>query len=203
MTILERGKDVLGKVKISGGGRCNVTHACWLPRELVKHYPRGAKELMGPFNSFCTGDTVEWFEKRKVNLKIEDDGRMFPITDSSQTIVDCLMKSAYKAGIQLITQENIQQVYPPEEAGQRWKLLSAKGTAYYADRVLMATGSSTKVWDMIQHLGHEIVPPVPSLFTKFWPIALVLNPEFKDASKNPFPLCSLEAIFTFPAEKSP
>ncbi|WP_300485730.1 NAD(P)/FAD-dependent oxidoreductase, partial [Flavobacterium sp.] len=87
IAILERGKDVLSKVRVSGGGRCNVTHACFIPNELVKFYPRGEKELKGPFHQFCSGDTIEWFERHGVELKIEDDGRMFPVTDSSQTII--------------------------------------------------------------------------------------------------------------------
>src|SRR5690606_33674407 len=89
IAILERGKEVLTKVRISGGGRCNVTHACFEPNELVKNYPRGEKELRGPFHSFAAGDTIEWFERHGVALKIEDDGRMFPVSDSSQTIIDC------------------------------------------------------------------------------------------------------------------
>ncbi|RZJ53057.1 MAG: FAD-binding protein, partial [Flavobacterium sp.] len=91
IAILERGKEVLSKVRVSGGGRCNVTHACFVPNDLVKFYPRGEKELRGPFHAFAAGDTIEWFEQRGVELKTEDDGRMFPITDSSQTIIDCFM----------------------------------------------------------------------------------------------------------------
>jgi predicted Rossmann fold flavoprotein len=87
IALLERGKNVLEKVRISGGGRCNVTHACFVPNDLVKFYPRGEKELKGPFHQFCSGDTIEWFEKHGVELKIEDDGRMFPVSDSSQTII--------------------------------------------------------------------------------------------------------------------
>ena len=94
VAILERGKTVLEKVRISGGGRCNVTHACFVPNDLVKFYPRGEKELRGPFHQFCSGDTIEWFEKHGVALKIEDDGRMFPNSDSSQTIIDCLVRAA-------------------------------------------------------------------------------------------------------------
>src|SRR3954468_15770907 len=96
IAMLERGKEVLTKVRISGGGRCNVTHACFVPNELVKFYPRGEKELRGPFHQFCSGDTVEWFEKRGVALKIEDDGRMFPMSNSSQTIIDCFLSLTKK-----------------------------------------------------------------------------------------------------------
>ena len=99
--IIERGKKVLEKVKISGGGRCNLTHACFEPRELINFYPRGSKALLGPFHQFCSGDTVDWFEKRGVKTKIESDGRMFPISDDSQTIIDCLMESAKAAGVKI------------------------------------------------------------------------------------------------------
>src|SRR6478672_4742906 len=96
IAILERGKEVLTKVRVSGGGRCNVTHACFEPNELVKYYPRGEKELRGPFHAFSTGDTISWFEDHGVALKIEPDGRMFPVTDSSQTIIDCFLDAAQK-----------------------------------------------------------------------------------------------------------
>lgn len=97
--IFERGKEVLTKVKVSGGGRCNVTHAEFTPSELVQHYPRGEKELLGPFHTFMTGDTIEWFEKRSIALKIEDDGRMFPVTNSSQTIIDCFLSETKQRGV--------------------------------------------------------------------------------------------------------
>ena len=99
--ILEKGTAPLAKVKVSGGGRCNVTHACFVPKELVKNYPRGARELLGPFHTFQPRDTVAWFESRGVPLKVEADGRMFPTTDSSQTIIDCLMNSAKQAGVEV------------------------------------------------------------------------------------------------------
>ena len=107
IAILERGKEVLSKVRISGGGRCNVTHACFIPDELVKFYPRGEKELRGPFNRFCSGDTIEWFERHNVVLKIEEDGRMFPLTDSSQTIIDCFLDTSKKLGVQVLLGESI------------------------------------------------------------------------------------------------
>ena len=103
VTLFERGKSVLEKVRISGGGRCNVTHACWEARELVKNYPRGSRELLGPFLRFGPQQTVDWFESRGVRLKTEADGRMFPTTDDSQTIVDCLERTAHRAGVQVRT----------------------------------------------------------------------------------------------------
>lgn len=163
--ILEKGKEVLGKVKVSGGGRCNVTNGCFEPAELVKNYPRGGKALLGPFHRFCTGDTMHWFESRGVALKIEDDGRVFPVSNNSQTIIDCLLEAAHKAGVEVIRQTRVDQIYPPEQENQRWKIVTGEGEALYADKVLIASGSSTPVWDMIRHLGHQIVEPVPSLFT--------------------------------------
>ncbi|OYQ47454.1 aminoacetone oxidase family FAD-binding enzyme [Flavobacterium cyanobacteriorum] len=161
VAILERGQEVLGKVRISGGGRCNVTHACFVPDELVKFYPRGEKELRGPFNRFCSGDTIEWFEHRGVELKIEDDGRMFPVTDSSQTIIDCFFTAARKLDIQILLGESIQSVYRSQK---HWKIDTNKEN-FLAENLVMATGSNPKMWDMLQGLGHTIVPPVPSLFT--------------------------------------
>ncbi|RWW93842.1 BaiN/RdsA family NAD(P)/FAD-dependent oxidoreductase [Flavobacterium cerinum] len=161
VAILERGKEVLSKVRISGGGRCNVTHACFIPNDLVKFYPRGEKELKGPFNQFCSGDTIEWFERHGVELKIEDDGRMFPVTDSSQTIIDCFLETSKKLGIQILMGESIQSLY---RADSHWKIETNK-EVFLADKLVMATGSNPKMWDMLEELGHTIVSPVPSLFT--------------------------------------
>ncbi|MGQ2983299.1 NAD(P)/FAD-dependent oxidoreductase [Flavobacterium sp.] len=161
VAILERGKEVLSKVRISGGGRCNVTHACFVPNDLVKFYPRGEKELRGPFNRFCSGDTIEWFEKHGVELKIEEDGRMFPVTDSSQTIIDCFMDAVKKLNIQVLTGESIQSLYKTET---HWKIETNK-EVFVAVHLVMATGSNPKMWDMLAELGHTVIPPVPSLFT--------------------------------------
>ena len=103
IAILERGKDVLQKVKVSGGGRCNVTHACFDPKELTQYYPRGEKELLGPFHQFACGDTFEWFDKQGIALKIEEDGRVFPTSNSSQTIIDCFQKLVKKHNIEVFT----------------------------------------------------------------------------------------------------
>ncbi|MFN7117544.1 MAG: NAD(P)/FAD-dependent oxidoreductase [Saprospiraceae bacterium] len=163
VTILERGKNVLEKVKISGGGRCNVTHAVWTPAELVKHYPRGAKELLGPFHRFACGDTVDWFEKRGVPLKIEEDGRMFPQTDDSQTIINCLWQSAVRAGVKIRTQTRVKSFYFDKNINA-WKILTEE-KELLADNLLLTTGSNTAIWETLQNLGHTIVEPVPSLFT--------------------------------------
>jgi len=154
---------VLEKVKISGGGRCNVTHACWTPMELVKNYPRGFKELLGPFNRFAAGDTVDWFEKRGVPLKIEEDGRMFPETDDSQTIIDCLWESAIRAGVKIRTQTRVKH-FDFGINSEQWKIIT-EDQEFIADKLLLATGSNPFVWKALQGMGHQIIPPVPSLFT--------------------------------------
>ncbi len=159
--ILERGNEVLTKVKVSGGGRCNVTHAEFLPKPLTENYPRGKKELLGPFHHFMTGDTVAWFEERGVTLKVEEDGRMFPITDSSQTIIDCFADEAKRLGIQLEKKTGVQKITPTEVG---WRVLT-KEKEYTCDYVVVATGSSPKFWKILENLGHTIVRPVPSLFT--------------------------------------
>lgn len=164
ITILERGKEVLAKVKVSGGGRCNLTHACFVPRELVKYYPRGEKELLGPFHQFAPGDTIDWFERRGVPTKIEADGRMFPRSDDSQTVVDCLWRSAIQAGVKIKTGLRVEQLIPPTLPGEPWQLRTPQGL-FPADRVLVATGASPAVWSGLANLGLRIVPPVPSLFT--------------------------------------
>jgi predicted flavoprotein YhiN len=187
ITILERGKSVLEKVRISGGGRCNVTHACWDPRELVKFYPRGSKELLGPFNSFACGDTMGWFADRGVELKIEDDGRIFPVTDTSQTIIDCLWNTAKGSGVKVLTKTRVSEIVRVEgekgvkgegekgvkdEGNKRgkdednfghWEVKAGDRT-FRADRLIVTSGSNPAVWKMLGTLGHKLVPPVPSLF---------------------------------------
>ena len=162
VTILERGKAVLEKVRISGGGRCNVTHACWEPRELVKFYPRGGKELLGPFHSFACGDTMGWFEDRGVPLKIEDDGRVFPTSDSSQSIINCLWNSAKARGVTVQTRTRVTNIEVPNADG-KW-VVHTNGETYRADRLIVTTGSNPAVWQLLAKLGHQLVAPVPSLF---------------------------------------
>jgi predicted Rossmann fold flavoprotein len=161
VAILERGAEVLQKVRISGGGRCNVTHACFEPNELVKFYPRGEKELRGPFHQFCSGDTIEWFEKHGVELKIETDGRMFPVSNSSQTIIDCFLKATQKLGIAVLTGQSVQSIFKKEH---EWKI-ETQTENYLAEKLILATGSNPKVWEMLQIFGHAVISPVPSLFT--------------------------------------
>ena len=161
VAILERGSEVLQKVRISGGGRCNVTHACFEPNELVKFYPRGEKELRGPFHQFCSGDTIEWFENHGVELKIEDDGRMFPVSNSSQTIVDCFLQATQKLGISVLTGQSVQSIFKKDTF---WKI-ETQSENYLTEKLILATGSNPKIWEMLQIFGHAIVSPVPSLFT--------------------------------------
>ncbi|OOG77376.1 NAD(P)/FAD-dependent oxidoreductase [Flavobacterium sp. A45] len=161
VAILERGAEVLGKVRVSGGGRCNVTHACFEPNELVKFYPRGEKELRGPFHQFCSGDTIEWFEKHGVELKIEEDGRMFPVSNSSQTIIDCFVKATQKLGIMVLTGQSVQSIFKKDNF---WKV-ETQNENYIAEKLVLATGSNPKIWEMLQQQGHAVVSPVPSLFT--------------------------------------
>lgn len=161
--LLEKSAQYLGKVRISGGGRCNVTHACFDPRDLVEFYPRGGQELLGPFTRFACGDTMEWFEDRGVALKVEEDGRVFPVSDQSETVVECLMSMADAAGVQLSQQVGLKQISPNSQGG--WVLRLESGEELLADRVLFAPGSSKKIWDLLEGLGHRIVAPVPSLFT--------------------------------------
>ncbi|GAA4312682.1 NAD(P)/FAD-dependent oxidoreductase [Pontixanthobacter gangjinensis] len=159
--ILERGKEVLTKVKVSGGGRCNVTHAEFIPAELVKRYPRGEKELRGPFHKFMTGDTIGWFEERGIDLKIEEDGRMFPVTDSSQTIIDCFKKQCLKLNIEIQKGQSLKKIKKEED---HW-LIETNTHSFPTQKVMLATGSNSKIWKMLERMGHSIVPAVPSLFT--------------------------------------
>lgn len=161
VAILERGKEVLTKVKVSGGGRCNVTHAEFIPQELTRNYPRGEKELLGPFHTFMTGDTIEWFEKRGVELKIEDDGRMFPVSNSSQTIIDCFLYEAKKHNVTIFKNQPVTTIINKEQSWQ----LETKTEVFTCKKLVVATGSNPKIWKLLETLGHTITPPVPSLFT--------------------------------------
>ncbi len=161
VTLLERSSKVLTKVKVSGGGRCNVTHAEFIPKELVKNYPRGKKELLGPFHTFMTGDTIEWFENRGVPLKIEEDGRMFPISDSSQTIIDCFEFEAKRLGVHVLKNHSVKSI---DKEGEFWKTSTDEET-FTSEKIVICTGSNQKFWELLKKLGHTIIPPVPSLFT--------------------------------------
>ena len=161
VVVLERGKDVLNKVKVSGGGRCNVTHAEFIPQELVLNYPRGEKELLGPFHQFMTGDTIEWFDKRGVELKIEEDGRMFPVSNSSQTIIDCFLYEAEKYKVEVLKSHAVKNI---SKEDTNWLIDTNQGP-FSSKKLVVATGSSSKIWDLLKDLGHKVIKPVPSLFT--------------------------------------
>jgi len=191
VTVLERGPQFLSKVRISGGGRCNVTHACFDARELAARYPRGGRALLAPFKNFQAGDTVAWFESRGVKLKTEADGRMFPVSDSSQTIMDCLMSAAKAAGVKLRLNAGVESVV--KNADGKFVLMlgragsplpdvatrandGAQGTArpteksgekIACDRLLLATGGcrAAVAGQLAVSLGHTLEAPVPSLFT--------------------------------------
>jgi len=161
ITILEQNSDVLQKVKVSGGGRCNVTHACFDPRELVQFYPRGNKELLSVFTKFQPGDTMDWFEQRKVALKIENDNRIFPETNSSQTIINTFLHEIEKKRVEVKTKCSVKEI---EKLEEKYLVKTSLGD-FEADYVIYTTGSSPKSLKMIQNLGHKIVDLVPSLFT--------------------------------------
>jgi predicted Rossmann fold flavoprotein len=165
VTLLEATRHPLAKVRISGGGRCNVTNSCTDPREFATHYPRGARELLGPLHRFGARDTVAWFAARGVELKAEPDGRMFPETDSSATIIDCLERSAREAGVHVRTCCAVRTVVPT--GGGDFALALHGGETVAAERVLLATGggASSGGIALARALGHAIEPLVPSLFT--------------------------------------
>jgi predicted Rossmann fold flavoprotein len=160
--LLEAGGQLLSKVRISGGGRCNVTHACFDPKVLIQNYPRGSKALIGAFSRFQAQDTVTWFNKHGVQLKTEADGRMFPTTDNSETIVDCLIQTAKYAGIKICTSTPVVSV---KRLSKNFEVILKSGDSLEADRLLIATGSNPVGYKIAQAFGHSIESPVPSLFT--------------------------------------
>lgn len=159
--ILEKSEKVLNKVKISGGGRCNVTHACFDPQEMTSFYPRGNKELRGPFHQFLCGDMMAWLEDRGVPTHLEEDGRVFPTTNSSQTIIDCFLGLCKRYNIQIKTKTALTSLVKNDTT---WEVATTS-ESYISKSVLLATGSSPKMWNYLKSLNYEIVPPVPSLFT--------------------------------------
>ena len=161
VALLERGRTGLSKVKVSGGGRCNVTHAEFIPSELVQNYPRGEKELLGPFHQFMTGDTIAWFEDRGVELKTEDDGRMFPVSNSSQTIIDCFLNETKKHHVEVLYRHSVKNI---DDKGGLFQIETSQGP-FLTKKIVIATGSSAKIWSLLEDFGHTISAAVPSLFT--------------------------------------
>ncbi|MBL0056107.1 MAG: NAD(P)/FAD-dependent oxidoreductase [Chitinophagaceae bacterium] len=172
--LLEKGNKLLSKVKVSGGGRCNVTHACFSIAEMVKKYPRGGSFLKKAFHHFFTKDTVEWFAERGVKLKTEADGRMFPVTDNSETIIQCLLKEAAKYGVQILMNREVIRLnllplnsQTGKDHAKRFELVFSNGETLQADHVCIATGGSPKAghYAWIREMMHPVAEPVPSLFT--------------------------------------
>lgn len=178
VAILEQNSEVLQKVKISGGGRCNVSHACFDPRDLVGFYPRGNKELLSVFHHFQPGDTMDWFDQRNVSLKIEDDNRIFPESNSSQTIINCLMNEVNQKNFTIKTKSVVTEILKNDEKF----LVKTNSGDFTADFVIYCTGSSPKSLKILQNLGHQIVEPVPSLFT-----FNIKNETLKDLMGTSFP----------------
>jgi predicted Rossmann fold flavoprotein len=169
--LLEAGRQLLAKVRISGGGRCNATHACFDPAILVQNYPRGGKALRGAFTRFQPRDTVEWFASHSVILKTEADGRMFPVTDDSETIVNCLIRAAEEAGVQIRIGDAVVSVNKKHGEGEYGSSASTfeielkSGERLKCDRLIIATGSNPSGFKWAKDLGHTVEQPVPSLFT--------------------------------------
>ncbi|MDO5104393.1 NAD(P)/FAD-dependent oxidoreductase [Capnocytophaga sp.] len=161
IALLEKGKEVLSKVRISGGGRCNLTHAEYLPKQLVRNYPRGEKELLSPFHRFMCGDVMEWFENRGVPLKVEDDGRVFPQSNTSESIISCFLSKAKQHNIQILREQNATNL---KKHTEYWEVFT-QSSVFTTKKLVIATGSNPKIWQLLAKLGHTIVPPVPSLFT--------------------------------------
>lgn len=163
VAVAEKSNKVLSKVKISGGGRCNVTHNCFELKKLCSHYPRGEKELRQVFKQFAVEDTIEWFETRGVKLKTEEDGRMFPITNNSQSIIDCLLSEIKRLGVEILLKTSVTKLRVKENQFQ----LITNNQQLTTTKLIIATGGSPKLSGLqwLKDLKHEIIPPVPSLFT--------------------------------------
>jgi predicted Rossmann fold flavoprotein len=164
VTVIEKTGKLLSKVKVSGGGRCNVTHACFSIADMIKKYPRGSSFLKKAFHHFFTTDTIEWFKQRGVELKTEADGRMFPVTDSSQTIIDCLLKEANKYGVEILMNAEVKQLI---KANDQFEISIGDNRILQADYVCIASGGYPKSvqFEWLKNLGHSVEEPVPSLFT--------------------------------------
>jgi predicted Rossmann fold flavoprotein len=164
VTIYEKTGKLLTKVLVSGGGRCNVTHACFENNRLTTNYPRGERPLKSAFTRFSTKDTVEWFSSRGIKLKTESDGRMFPITDNSETIANCLLNEAKKLKVNITLNTEVKSIQSKMDGGF---LLNTNNAIVAADKIIVTTGGQSKTagFGWLKELGHNIESPVPSLFT--------------------------------------
>ncbi len=195
--VLEAGRKPLSKVEISGGGRCNVTHACFDPNELIHYYPRGEQELLGPFKKFQPKDMVEWFNSKGVKIKKENDGRMFPASDSSTTIISTFLNTMKRLGIELMISTRAVS-WEKDKTNSFWNIKLMDGRDLAAKNILISSGSDQRTWDFLKKAGHTIIEPVPSLFTFHIkdktltelqgisrPSANLQIPEFNLASEGP------------------
>jgi predicted Rossmann fold flavoprotein len=197
--VLDGGKKVLRKVRISGGGRCNLTHHCFDPKELSERYPRGGRQLRGAFHHFQPKDTIEWFSKRGVATKTEADGRMFPVSDCSQSVINCLEKSAREARVEVWTESKVREIDPPE-AGNPWSIKLGDGRVEKTEKLCLAMGSlaHSGLVQIIENLDHKVVPLVPSLFA-----FNLRNHPMKDLSGISVPLARVRILPKSPFREGP
>ncbi len=195
LTILEKSNKLLSKVKISGGGRCNVTNGRLKPAELVPFYPRGHKKLYGVFEQFTTSDMRQWLRKRGVATTEEEDLRVFPESNSSHTIIDCFMGLAKTLGIMVKTNCSVQHIHPQNDG---WHVMLSTGHRLDCDRLIIATGSSPAAWKIIENTGIEVTPPVPSLFT-----FKIKDPRISGLMGVSFPHASIKITGTKLQEEGP
>ena len=161
--ILEGSAKLMEKVRISGGGRCNVTNASWIPNELAENYPRGGIKLLESFNRFAAGDVFDWFEKRGLKLKIEDDNRVFPISDSSLDVISCLKKNAIAKGVEISTKFFVKEIFKTPD--NFFNLINSEKDSIIAKNIVLSTGGHPSGHKLAKSIGHSIVKTVPSLFT--------------------------------------
>lgn len=193
--ILEKTNKWLQKVKVSGGGRCNVTNQRTLPAELVAFYPRGAKKLYKSFEKFSTADMVDWLKQHDVDTHAEADLRMFPTTNSSQTIIDCFVKACHRYGVSIIRNEPVIDLSPGSDQG--WHITTS-AHSYTADKVVVCTGASPSFWSKLEGLGLKVIPPVPSLFT-----FNITDPRLHELAGVAFSKCSIKLAGTKLEESGP
>ena len=161
--ILEGSSKLMEKVRISGGGRCNVTNASWIPNELAENYPRGGIKLLESFNRFAAGDVFDWFEKRGLNLKIEADNRVFPVSDSSLDVISCLKKNAITKGVEISTKFFVKEILKTSD--NLFTILNSEKNSIIAKNIILSTGGHPSGHKLAKNFGHSIIRPVPSLFT--------------------------------------